>query len=73
MAFLNEEYALQQIDPKFYGSKSVANSQKIHFQKLSKPIQSGSQGRWKTEMTSAEIKQFHAIAGKELLRLGYSL
>ena len=41
--------------------------------RLSGPPDTASVGRWRTEMTSAEIRSFNAIAGNLLEELGYPL
>jgi hypothetical protein len=47
-------------------------SSKFVFRKLNEPINSSSVGRWKSEMSPAEINEFHRIALKSLVANGYS-
>lgn len=71
MNFLGEDYDPRQIDPDYYSKNTSINSQKSYLQKLAQPIKAASQGRWKTELSQADIDQFHHIAAKELTSLGY--
>ncbi len=73
MAFLQEEYEPNQIDPAYYSQNKIAQTGKQHFSKLAQPINNSSQKRWTTEISAQEIEQFQAIAGSELQTLGYAL
>lgn len=72
MNFLGEEFDPKQINPEYYSKNVAVNTHKSHFNKLSKPINGSSQGRWKSEMQANEIHRFHQIAGDELRLLRYS-
>jgi protein-tyrosine sulfotransferase len=72
MAFLGDEFLPEQVDPQHY-SKQTNRLQKEGFEKLSKPINTSSQGRWKQELSAEEIAQFNTIAGPQLQGLGYDL
>ena len=42
-----------------------------HFERLRGPIDTGSMGRWKRELTSDDIRAFERIAGRTLRDQGY--
>ncbi len=46
-------------------------SERQEFARLSQPIQTTSVGRWKEELTTAEVQTFNLYAGKVLAELGY--
>lgn len=43
-----------------------------HKEHLSSPINSTAVSRWRTEMSAAQIQEFQAVAGNELVELGYA-
>ena len=69
--FLGEIYYPNLIEPHSYGKSFLR--QFAHHQNLSQPINNSSQGRWKKELNTDEIEQFHKIAGKQLEKLGYEI
>lgn len=71
MDFLGEQFSPEQIDPSVYGADR--RSRLSGFSKLSQSIDSGSQERWKRELSHEETSVFETIAGKELVSLGYQL
>jgi len=71
MAFLGEAFDPQQITPQSRGEDRRAESEK--FARLSEPIDSSSQGRWREELTEKEVESFHRIAGEQLQQTGYTL
>ena len=71
MDFLGEKYYANLIDPQHYENKYMSKAN--HHNNLSKPIKNTSQGRWKKELTNAEIDRFQKLAGLQLKKLGYAL
>ena len=71
MKFLDIPYLKKQINPLNY-SKTKESEREIH-KNLVKKINTSSVNRWKKELTKKEVIIFQKIAGKELVKLNYSL
>jgi hypothetical protein len=71
MAFLGEAFDPQQIAPNSRGKDRRAETEK--FGRLSGPIDSSSQGRWRNELTVSEKATFREIAGVQLQQAEYPL
>lgn len=71
MAFLSEEFEPQQLSVESRAQDKRASIGR--FSKLSRPIDSSSQGRWREELTAKKIDAFQQIAGEQLQQIGYPL
>lgn len=72
MAFLGLSFSHEQIEVKHFSKMTSIKKREVH-ENLAQPITARSQGRWRSELTVEEVKQFNHIAGEELTAFGYSL
>lgn len=71
MEFLDLELEPAQLETR--NTAADARSSHKAFDRLSKPINSSTVGRWRDEMSEAEIRQYTKISGSALSRLGYEI
>ncbi len=69
MDFLGEEFDPRQIDPAHYSQTHLSGVKA--FERLQGPISDGTVGRWRQELSPADVRSFSRVAGAELRLLGY--
>ena len=71
MKYLGLDAEPWQLDPAKIGCDSRSTME--HFKRIATPISSTTVGRWRTEMTAAEVAAFERVAAEELVLHGYEL
>ena len=71
MSFLGLEREEVQLDPNEIGRDP--RSARREFERLSRPIDDASVGRWQTLLEERDIRAFERVAGAALTQFGYAL
>ena len=71
MKFMGLQMEAKQLDAVTIGDDPRAYLP--YFKRLNQVISGSSTNRWKKELSEMDVRDFHSIAGDELLKNGYSV